>query len=87
MIRFLTWFVRLWIGAVIALNVLAIVGMIVGSPTLNDAWLRVTDTYSPFNLWTHGLNLVLISPAIGAYFLHEKLRERAAVKVSAPDEL
>ncbi len=76
MIKFLTWFFWLWAGAVIALNIIGTIGMILGAPTLTDAWLRVTDTYSPFNLWTHGLNVVLLLPAIGAVYWWKALERR-----------
>ena len=75
--RFLHVFVRVWLGLVIGANVLGIVGAFVGASSPLEAISTVLAWYSPFNLWTWGLNLVLLSPALGAYLLAERLESKA----------
>ena len=72
----LTWFFYIWGGLVVLLNLIGIAGSALTSPTFSDfvSWLQ--DTYSPFNLWNWGLNIVLLLPAFGAYAWREKRRKR-----------
>lgn len=72
----LTWFIRLWVGLAILVNLLAIVGLAIGAESWWDAWQRVTETYSPFNVINYAMEVALISPAIGAYIWRERRRER-----------
>jgi len=46
----LLWFVRIWIGLIVTLNALAIVGIFIGSPSFSEGWSKVQDTYSPLNV-------------------------------------
>ena len=75
--RFLRIFVRVWLGLVIGANALGITGAFVGASSLSEAISTVRAWYSPFNLWTWGLNLVLASPAIGAYLIAERFQSKA----------
>lgn len=75
--RGLSWFVRIWIGLVLLLNVAGVAGIFFTAETFWAGVGQVQDVYSPFNLWTHGLNIALISPAIGAYFWRECRRKIA----------
>ena len=75
---FLTWFWRLWVGLVILANIAGIVGTALTSDsfwTFLD-WLQ--QTYSPFNIWNWGLNIVLLMPAFGAYWWKEKRKKSSA---------
>ena len=65
----LLWFVSLWIGLIVALNALAIVGIFIGSPTFSEGWPKVHDTYSPLNVGKWLVELMSLAPALGAYFL------------------
>lgn len=69
----LTWFIRLWVGFAILLNLIAIMGAFVGAPTLTHAMLQVADWYSPFNYWNWFAELLLFSPALMAYYWRQKL--------------
>lgn len=72
--RALTWFINIWAGLVVALNILSIVGFVIGAESFWQGWSRISDAYSPWNIWTHGLNMVLLSPAFAAYLWRRKLR-------------
>ena len=73
MAAFLKLFIKVWIGLIALLNVLGLVGIMISTASFYETWVYVTETYSPFNVWTHGLNLVLLSPAYGAYVWLNKL--------------
>lgn len=68
----LKWFANIWIGMVVLLNVAGIIGHGLTAQSIGDVVNWVQQTYSPFNIWTHGLNLLLLSPAILIYFWREK---------------
>lgn len=72
----LTWFIRIWVALAILVNVIAIAGFIMGAPTIGEGWARVQDIYSPFNVINYILELVLVSPALGAYFWRERRRKK-----------
>ena len=74
----LKWFVRIWVGLVVALNLLGIAGMLLTAPSLWEGVTTVQEFYSPFHRWNWGLNMVLLLPAIGAYFLEKHLEARAS---------
>ena len=76
--RALTWFIRVWVALAIAVNVLAIIGFVTSSETGWQAWQKIIDTYSPFNVINYALELVLLSPAIGAYIWRERRRKEKA---------
>ena len=68
----LKWFTRIWFGLVILLNIAGIVGYAIAAQSIWDLVNWVQQTYSPFNIYTHALNLVLISPAIVTYFWRKR---------------
>jgi hypothetical protein len=68
----LKWFTRIWMGLVMLLNIAGIVGYAITTESIWDFVSWVQETYSPFNLWTHGLNVILVSPAILTYFWRKK---------------
>ena len=71
-----TWFVRIWVGMVVALNLIGLAGFIVSSESIGEAWSVISETYSPYNVWTHGLNLVLLSPALAVVFWRQRRNRR-----------
>ena len=71
----LTWFIRIWIGAVVLLNIVGIVGILFSAPSFIAGWSQIAEIYSPFNLWTLGLNLVLLSPALVAWWWRNHIRQ------------
>ena len=75
----LLWFARIWLAAVILLNLAGSVGIILRAPDAVTAWIEITDVYSPFNLWTHGLNLVLVAPGIAALWIRARREARGVL--------
>lgn len=80
--RALLWFVRVWVGIVIAVNVISVVGIFGGAHGFRDGWQQIAEIYSPFNLKNYLLELVLVSPAIGAYAWLERRRKPAAERAA-----
>lgn len=72
----LTWFIRIWGSAVVLLNIVGVAGIIITSPSFTAAWLEITGVYSLFNIWTHGLNVALLSPAAFAYWWRDRRRKK-----------
>ena len=63
-------------GLIVLLNIIGIIGLFIGAPDFSTGWERVQETYSPWNVWNWGLNMVLISPAILVYWLRDRRRKR-----------
>lgn len=63
--RALTVFMWIWVAMVLLLNLVGIAGAFIARPFW-EAVDQVQQWYSPFNLVNWGLNLVLLSPALGA---------------------
>lgn len=74
--RGLTWFIYGWVALAVLVNALAVVGMFVVAETAWDVIKAVQTTYSPFNIVNWMFEVVLLSPAIGAYWWREIRRER-----------
>jgi hypothetical protein len=51
--RALTWFACVWVTIAIAVNVVAVVGLLISARSFCARWQRVADVYSPFNLFFH----------------------------------
>lgn len=73
--RALSWFVRGWVAIVIAVNVVAIVGLMIGAHGFWPGWQRVADIYSPFNVINWLMEVVLLLPAVGAYAWLQRRRK------------
>ena len=71
----LTWFIRGWVTLAVIVNVIAIGGIFVEASNFWDGWNRATEIYSPFNLWNVATEIILLSPAIGAYYWREQRRK------------
>ena len=70
----LTWFINGWIALAVLVNVVAVVGLFVGAATFWAGWTRVTETYSPFNVANMFMELLLLSPALGAMYWRNRRR-------------
>jgi hypothetical protein len=68
----LTWFADIWIKLIIALNFIAVVGLLASGSTLWVAIIHLLKTYSPFNTWTWIAEVVALSPALGAFAWRER---------------
>ena len=73
--KFLEWFVRLWGLLIVVVKLIAIFGMF-----LRDGFWggisSVQSTYSPFNIPIMVMELVLLLPAIIAYWWLERRRSK-----------
>lgn len=73
--RALLWFVRVWVALAIAVNVIAVAGFFMGAHGFWDGWHQVAEIYSPFNVRNWLAEMVLLSPAIGAYAWLQRRRK------------
>ena len=78
--KVLTWFFWLWVTLAVLVNVVSILGLMMTADDLAQGWQRVTDIYNPFNVVNFIAEVVLISPAVGAYLWREHRRKRRAPK-------
>lgn len=76
MIKILTWFIWIWFGAAVLLNIVGSLGMIF-MPSWLEAWLRATESYPVFSAVYLFLEVILILVAVWAINLQEKLWERS----------
>ena len=73
--KLLNVFIKVWVGVVVTLNLMGVAGAFLG----NDFWTAVgniQEWYSPFNIWTHSLNIILVSPAIMVYLWLERQKKQ-----------
>jgi membrane protein implicated in regulation of membrane protease activity len=85
--RALLWFVRIWIGIAIAINVIAVAGFFMSAQGFWDGWHKVAEIYSPFNLINWLAEVVLISPAVGAYAWLERRRKRRLMSAQEAQQI
>jgi hypothetical protein len=74
--KVLTWFIRIWIGLVITVNLIAILGLFISADTFLGGWQRVQEIYSPFNVANFAMELILLAPAFAVYAWREQRRKR-----------
>lgn len=71
----LGWFAKVWIGIFVILNVIAVIGLIATAPSLWAGIVRLSQAYSPSNVWNLAAEIVALSPALVAMlWLHRRLR-------------
>lgn len=73
----LRWFIQLWIGIVILVNLAAIAGMLLHDGFW-DGLSRVQDIYSPFNIFNWIMEVLLLSPALLAAWWLDRRKHSAA---------
>lgn len=69
--KILKWFAKIWCFLVVLSVFVGAVGILI-----SNGWGKFTEVFSPFNLLNYLVILVLLSPAIGAYYLSEHLSKR-----------
>jgi len=69
---FLKWFYIVWFGLVLLLNLLGVIGTAITTKSFFETLSWLQETYSPFNIWTHLLNIILCLPGLGAYIWLKK---------------
>ena len=62
----LKWFAKIWTFLVGLSVFIGAAGILVF-----DGWFKFTEVFSPFNIINYLVILLLLSPAIGAYYLSE----------------
>jgi hypothetical protein len=72
--RALTNFIWGWITLVLIVNLFGIVGLFMGADSTRQGLQEVAEIYSPFNVINWLLELVILSPALGAYVWRERRR-------------
>ena len=77
--RALTFFANVWVGLIAVLNLIAIIGFVVAAPTLWDGIAKVQEIYSPFNVWNWIVEVVALSPAVGAIAWRDRRLKRRPV--------
>jgi hypothetical protein len=75
----LTIFIWAWATLAVVVNVVAVAGFLITADSIWDGLDRVRDTYSPFNLFNFVAEMVLLSPAIGAYIWRERRRSKQGI--------
>lgn len=73
----LLWFIRIWVGLVIVVNLAAVAGIIVTATSFGEAWSQVTMVFSPFNLVNVAMELLFLSPALAAAWWLDRRRSNA----------
>lgn len=80
--RILLRFSALWVMLVCVVNLTAVVGTLLETKGFLDGVIAVTDMYSPFTISTYIVNILLLSPALGAAVWAGRVESRAAAKVA-----
>jgi hypothetical protein len=62
---------QIWLSL---LGVLILVGWI--GIIWKEGWMRMTEVFSPFNLWNWGAILVCAAPGLACMFIADKLQQR-----------
>lgn len=75
----LTWFIRIWVGLIVLLNVAAIIGFFATAPSFWAGIARVQETYSPFNVVNWIVEVISLSPALAAMWWRDKRRKNAVL--------
>lgn len=84
MVRAVTVFMWAWVALDLAVNALAIVGLVIGGPTLQEGWENVAAVFNPLNVVNVLWQLLLVSPAVVAAFWREHLRRKQPTPDPAP---
>ena len=74
--KLLTVFIHTWAFFILLLNIIAIIGFFMTAESFLVGWLRITDVYSPFNIANFAMEVISLSPALGAFAWRERRRKR-----------
>jgi hypothetical protein len=72
--KYLTWFIRIWVGIAILVNLFSIFGLVIAGGSFWMALKSIWEVFNPWNLWNFFAELLLFSPAIGAAAWRRKRR-------------
>jgi len=77
----LTIFINVWVGLVVIVNVLGIAGQFY-LHGIGGGIAYIQETYSPFNVVNYVMEIVALSPAIGAYYWRERRRAKGRPQIA-----
>ncbi len=72
----LTWFAKVWVRLIIALNFILIIGLVITAPTTWSGVVNLLAIYSPLNLWSWIAEVVALSPAFAAIAWRDRRLKR-----------
>src|SRR5262244_3372588 len=72
----LKWFVRVWVGVAIAVNVAAIGGFLLTASSFWAGVMRVAAVYSPLNPMNLLMEAILFAPAIAVQIWLDRRRKK-----------
>lgn len=73
----LTWFIRVWIGLAILVNLVAVVSIIYFAPTFWEGVDKVAEIFNPFNVFNLAMEILLLSPALLALWWRDARAKNA----------
>lgn len=73
--KLLTIFINLWVAVVVLLNLFFIFFSFYQYGFF-EGWGRISEIYSPFNFINVFVEILSLSPALGAYYLRDRLRKK-----------
>lgn len=73
----LKWFIGVWAGFALLVNIVAVAGMFMTDGFWGGIG-RVQETYSPFNIGNFIMEIVLFSPALLASWWLQRRQQRAS---------
>jgi len=73
--RALTIFIYVWVGLFVLANLLGIISQFY-MHGFSGGVSYIQEIYSPFNVINYVVSVVVLSPAIGAYYWREKRRAK-----------
>jgi hypothetical protein len=74
----MTWFIGFWVGLVVLINVVAMIGFMMAAPTMWAGIAQIQEIYSPFNIKNWIAEVVAVSPAFAVFAWQNRRRSRAA---------
>lgn len=76
----LKWYVRIWVGLLVAFNAFIILGSFVAAPEIHESpWAMLADWYSPLVIWNALAEIVFVAPPLAVHFWRRsRLRRLAA---------
>ena len=72
----LTWFAKVWVRLIIALNFILIIGLVITAPTTWSGVVNLLAIYSPLNVWSWIAEVVALSPAFAAIAWRDRRLKR-----------
>jgi hypothetical protein len=58
---------NIWVGVVVGLNFLGVVGLLIAEPTLWAGIAKMAEIYSPLNVWTWAVQVLAVLPSLLAF--------------------